>query len=134
MTSSLLYPEILNNDDFEEETNLSSAENQIIMIISKLINRSKLDEENPKSHNEIQLLNKIKKIIKDKYFFDAVNENYNEESLIKEVSDQIVTNSNLLLKDIQSLKDEQLNINDNKSTNILLPIQIVIYINITKNL
>ena len=108
VTLSLLYPEISEDDNFDEKIKLNQTQNEIVIIIIKLINFSEINKENLKEHIELNILQKLLLLINNNIFNNALEEVYKTDSLDKIVSDKMVNESNKVMSILNSLMDEDL--------------------------
>ena len=106
---SFIYPEIANDDNFEEKLNIPQYQKDIAMILIKLINFSEINPDSPKENIEFEIIKKLYDFNDHKLFIYALDENnYKPEHLEPIVSDEIVSVSNLIMARINSLMKDKL--------------------------
>ena len=111
VTLALLYPDISNDDNFDEKIKVNQTKSEIVMIIIKLINFSEINKENCKEHFELNILKKLIILLKNNLFINALEEiGYKQDSLDKIVSDKMVDESNRIMTIIKSLLEEELSL------------------------
>ena len=108
VTLSLLYPEIVEDNNFDDKIKLNQTQIDIVMIIIKLINFSEINKENIKEHFELNILQKLISLLDNNIFNDAMEEIYKIDSLDKIVSDKMVNESNKIMSILNSLTEENL--------------------------
>ena len=108
---ALLYPQIANDDNFDEKIKLSTIEKELAIIIIKIINYSEINPDNIYENDEICIFKKLFELSIDDLFKYA-DEDYNQNKLEKEVSDKKVNESNKILSKINSLLEDNFSIDE----------------------
>ena len=108
---ALLYPQIANDDNFDEKIKLSTIEKELAIIIIKIINYSEINPDNIYENDEISIFKKLFELSIDDLFKYA-DEDYNQNKLEKEVSDKKVNESNKILSKINSLLEDNFSIDE----------------------
>jgi len=112
---SLLYPEILEDDNFDEKIKLNQTQSEFATIIIKLINCSEINQENVKDHIELNILKNLVLLNNSHIFNNALEEVYKTDSLDKIVTDKMVIESNKIMSILNSLLEENLLIDEDNS-------------------